>query len=101
MDATSGSTLLALLEEIDALVDLPEDNPERVLNNIENADIKNLIRQIEYEADKFLITKEGACRWENHEWLGEKGYSVFCGERDRFGWLTGCIQTKKGVIVYG
>lgn len=29
------------------------------------------------------------------------GYFVFPGERDRFGWLTACLQTDKGVIVFG
>jgi hypothetical protein len=33
--------------------------------------------------------------------LEEYGYLIFPGERDRCGWLTACIQTKKGVIVFG
>jgi hypothetical protein len=28
-------------------------------------------------------------------------YRVFAGERDSFGWLTGCILTRKGILVFG
>ena len=29
------------------------------------------------------------------------GYDVTAGEKDSYGWLTGCIHTNKGIIVYG
>ena len=48
-----------------------------------------------------LITSEGACNWDNISTLKENGYNVFPGDQDSFGWLTGCIRTKKGIIVYG
>lgn len=28
-------------------------------------------------------------------------YFVTPGDRDRFGWLTACLHTKKGVIIFG
>jgi hypothetical protein len=28
-------------------------------------------------------------------------YKVFAGEKDSFGWLTGCILTRKGILVFG
>ena len=28
-------------------------------------------------------------------------YKVFAGEKDSFGWLTGCILTQKGILVFG
>ena len=31
----------------------------------------------------------------------DAGYKVFPGERDSFGWLSGCIQTTKGIVVFG
>jgi len=48
-----------------------------------------------------LITSEGQCVWEQHDILKQHGYEVFPGEVDGFGWLTGCIRTKKGILVYG
>jgi hypothetical protein len=33
--------------------------------------------------------------------LAKAGYHTFPGEQDRFGWLTGCIQLSRGVIVFG
>jgi transketolase len=33
--------------------------------------------------------------------LQKHNYYVYPGEQDRFGWLTGCIDTSKGTIVYG
>ena len=82
-------TLIILLKEIDAS-DLPE-NYDTILKN----DI------IEKNACETLIDFDGTCLWDNHDILGEAGFSVFAGERDRFGWLTGFIQTTKGVIQYG
>ena len=52
--------------------------------------------------------------WTAVEYLKQRGYKVYAGEKDSFGWLTGCIepmpitkevlgipQDKKDVIVYG
>lgn len=50
-----------------------------------------------------LITENGACNWDNINLLRSNGYSVFAGERDSFGWLTGCVR-KNGdsrILVYG
>ena len=52
-------------------------------------------------AEQCLIDDAGACIWEAIDMLEAHGYPVFPGERDRYGWLTGCIQTKRGVLVYG
>ena len=52
-------------------------------------------------ADALLITSEGKCDWKNIDTVIEAGFDVFAGEQDSFGWLTGCIRTKKGIIVYG
>ena len=82
--------LLILLKAIDE-DPLQEDNYDRILRNSLAAGL----------ATNALIDDTGHCIWDNHEILGEAGFSVFPGERDRFGWLTGCIQTKKGIIVYG
>ena len=50
-----------------------------------------------------LITGHGDCNWENIKILRSSGYRVFPGEKDSFGWLTGCVQ-KIGdtrILVYG
>lgn len=48
-----------------------------------------------------LISSNGRCNWTNIKKVEGAGYRVFAGEQDSFGWLTGCISTKKGIIVYG
>lgn len=39
-----------------------------------------------------LITSNGQCDWNNIWILRNKGYRVFPGDSDSFGWLVGCIQ---------
>lgn len=48
-----------------------------------------------------LITSNGGCNRTNMRLLDQAGFHVFPGEQDSFGWLTGCIRTKKGIVVYG
>lgn len=48
-----------------------------------------------------LIDNNGSCNYDNIQILNEHKYSVGPGERDRFGWLTGIVNTKKGYIVFG
>lgn len=53
--------------------------------------------------NEYLITEDGLCNWKNIGVLKEAGYYVYAGEKDSFGWLTGCVQ-KKGdnrIVVYG
>lgn len=72
---------------------------ERQSEKIEEED--PLFQEIVAYAESALITRNGACNWEAHEYLSEHGYEVFCAERDSFGWLIGGIQTTKGPIYYG
>ena len=73
------------------------------LNDNTSDDYDKFIRNSEIEeyACDTLIGFNGDCIWDNHEILGEAGFGVFAGEQDRFGWVIGCIQTKKGIIQYG
>jgi len=71
-------------------------NKEEVLNNLPEF-IDKAVRL----ANELLITEDGSCNWENHDILKKEGFHVYAGEQDRFGWLTGCIQTNKGILVYG
>ena len=52
-------------------------------------------------ADDVLITKTGDVDRVNIARLKQEGYSVYPGECDSFGWLTGCIRTKVGILVFG
>lgn len=82
---------------------------DTVLNNVYreecntklDEDYKSFISYAVGLAESVLIDNNGQCAWDNHEILDDFGFHVFPGERDRFGWLTGCIQTTKGILVYG
>ena len=89
--------LIQLLESVEK-TNLP-DNEEIVLNSV--GEIKDLVYQILLHANTKLIDDNGVNIWENHDILKNHGFSIYPGEIDRFGWLTGCIGTKKGYIVYG
>ena len=52
-------------------------------------------------ATKILITEAGKCEWRNIGLLELEGFDVFPVESDRFGWLIGGIQTRRGVITFG
>ena len=52
-------------------------------------------------AEHCLITRNGACNWEEIQILNDAGYRVFAVEQDRYGWIIGAIHTKKGIITYG
>jgi hypothetical protein len=92
-------TLVETLRDIDNS-DLP-DEYDYVLNSVTSDYYSILIKNAINKADGALIDDEGHPIWEFHDFLGENGFHVFPGEKDRFGWITGCIQTKKGYIVYG
>lgn len=49
-----------------------------------------------------FITSGGRCNWETINKIREFGYAVFAGDKDSFGWLTGCLQKDNGpILVYG
>jgi hypothetical protein len=94
------NTLIESLKAIEATQ--LEDSDDTILNNMEEDNpLKELINTALCQADEVLVTDQGQCNWENHEVLKNAGFPVFPGERDRFGWLSGCIQTKKGILVFG
>lgn len=59
--------------------------------------------ECEEMANELLIRMDGRCNWENIRNLCKYGFSVYAGEKDSFGWLTGCIGFPDGerVLVYG
>jgi hypothetical protein len=53
-------------------------------------------------ATNVLVTPYGKCNWMNIRTLRDKGYDVYPGERDSFGWLSGVIERSDGVrFVFG
>jgi hypothetical protein len=60
--------------------------------------------EIDYIASTLLIERGGYPDYEAMVQLKEMSngrYFVTPGETDIFGWLTGCLHTPKGIIVYG
>jgi hypothetical protein len=88
--------LLFLLKTLD-LSDLPDYYYIYLSNWPRSDEITNIINL----ANTVLIDEDGHNSHECEEYLRSNGFSIFPGEQDSFGWLTGCIQTKKGIIVYG
>ncbi len=87
-------TLVRLLKVQEMNPDIAQDNGYFNQNTPEMQTIVSL-------ATELLINDQGQCNWDNIAFLQEEGFYVFPGERDRFGWLTGCIGMMNGTIVYG
>lgn len=60
-----------------------------------------IIQDVEVLAGEYLITSQGRPNFDNINILKENGYNVYPGEKDSFSWVTGCIKTSKGIIVFG
>jgi len=60
-----------------------------------------LIQDIVWMATDVLIKPDGERNCTAEIDLEMAGFPVFCLEKDGFGWLTGGIETEKGVIAYG
>lgn len=96
--------LTRLLREVEANDTIPEDI-DAVLNGkyetIGNAP-RICTREIQSIAMELFIDEHGSPRFDAMDVLQQaSGFYIFPGERDSFGWLTACIQTKKGIIVFG
>lgn len=48
-------------------------------------------------ATNVLVTPYGKCNWMNIRQLQQRGYDVYAGEKDSFGWLSGIIERFDGV----
>lgn len=69
---------------------------ESSILNAEDSDVDSVIMQ----ANELLIHK-GNPNYKNIEKVRAHGYLVFPGEKDGFGWLTGCIQKHNRLLVFG
>ena len=94
-------TLLLFLRRIESLPSLP-NNPDFVLNNWDCCEGEaSLIRETERLAGDVLIDASGRNRYDLHNELARHGFRVEPGEQDSCGWLSGCISTRKGKVLYG
>ena len=89
--------LIADLKRIE-VIDIPLQDETNVFFG--NLDADTQVSDACCLAEDLLITNSGKCNWENINHLRTNGFDVTAGEEDRFGWLTGCIHTSKGIIVY-
>lgn len=97
--------LLAALRAVEAAptllnAEVDEDSGKIYLTNGYEEDQDPLVQEVVKHAG-WLITDKGQPDWRAHAILKGNGFRVTCGEKDSFGWLTGCIHTSKGIIVYG
>lgn len=86
--------LIMLLKRIDS------DNSIEVYN--EQYSITHpLVDSVKFLANECLINNDGQPDRENMDTVVEAGFIIFPGEMDRFGWLVGCIQLSRGIIIFG
>ena len=83
--------IIALLQAIDG-----DESIKIIGHNYEST--HPLVNAVIYLANEYLTADD---RHIHMSVLKQKGFHVFPGEQDRFGWLTGCIQLPRGVIVFG
>lgn len=90
-----------LIETLQAIESNDEIQQELYLTTGYLHEKHQLIQNATVLATDWLITCQGHPHYQHMKILESYGYKVFPGETDSFGWLTGCIQTKKGIILYG
>lgn len=95
------TTIEMLVKALLALTD--EDFCEPDETGVRYAKTTPATEECEEMANALLIRMDGRCNWENIRKLGGYEFSVYAGEKDSFGWLTGCIGFPDGerVLVYG
>lgn len=77
-----------------------KDNTIEVINNHYDRSHPLIIATL-FLANELLIGDDGHPDRENMDKITEKGFCIFPGEIDRFGWITGCIELSRGIIVFG
>jgi len=89
--------LVECLQSVEDTPALPDD-PDVRLDTVDHP----LIDEVIFLATHLFIDEKGNPAFESiDQFHAEYGYFIYPGERDRFGWVTACLQTKKGFIVFG
>jgi hypothetical protein len=86
------------LDLIIALLKRIEEDDSIEVTNTSYTDSHPFVQSVIYLAN-ILLTEED--KFKNMKYIQQKGFPIFPGEQDRFGWLIGCIQLKKGIIMFG
>jgi hypothetical protein len=102
----NSKTLINLLDAIENCQEIKDcgvydEGSPRCLNWGFLADRHHLVQQAVRCAEAVLIKCDGARDYDAEYEVSERGFFVFCAERDEFGWLSGGIETSKGFIAYG
>ena len=64
----------------------------------------DMVTELDADVSGVLIKSGGSPNYEAMDQLEKESngrYFVTPGETDSFGWLTGCLHTPEGIIVYG
>jgi hypothetical protein len=90
-------TLVSYLIQLEKSL-LPDVTEDIYLLDIDHPHVQ-MIRNL---ASDFLIKDDGTPDFDQIDHLYHTyGYFIFPGERDRYGWLSACLRTTKGLIVFG
>lgn len=95
------SDLVKALEELEAITeDVRCQDPYNEYVDMEKLP-PALSEKILCLADFLLITPLGSIKYSAINYLRMMSFPVSPGETDSFGWLSGCIHTTKGIVVFG
>lgn len=84
-----------------AIENCPEIEEQKCLNTGYLNKCHPLIQEAHDALFDFLIKDTGERNYGHEIDLEEAGFPVFALEKDSWGWLTGGVETSKGVIAYG
>lgn len=92
-----------LIHYLNLINDLPDDHDWLGVSVEEGSKYLrgSIAAAVDSNACRSLITPEGRPNFQAIAKVEEAGFRVYPGDRDSFEWLTGCIKTNKGVIVFG
>jgi len=86
--------LILLLKQIDS------DSTIEV-NNDRYKNTNPLVNAAIYMANEYLIGDDGHPSRKAMDYVIVNGFHIFPGEQDRFGWISGCIELSRGIIMFG
>lgn len=86
------------LQLIDNLLTVINDDETILIEDGVYTSTHPLVNAVLYLAENELTGPDGH---KNIHELKKAGWNIFPGDNDRFGWLTGCIELRLGLIVFG
>jgi hypothetical protein len=89
---------LRYLEQSEKMPIITKDNFDELFNSEETI---YPLRRVLYQAYKLAEKYDTGIPLIIRQYFQEKGYKIYAGEQDSFGWLSGVIKTKKGEIMFG